>query len=139
MKTVIVAAAMLLMNQVWAFAPSFENRPELEVVLGVDKTIPSYQNPFRFPCTEFQGRAFCEKTGITFQNQACGRTLWVDSLAHKMEISCLINLKKVVIATTDQRAKVATGSRFDYYPLILAKGVSLVRTASSAGVEIVVK
>lgn len=141
LKSFIVFSLFLSAIQTWAFVPNYDQRPEINMVLGVDKTIPTYQNPFRFPCTQFQGSVYCDKTGISFKNIACANTLWVDRLAHKMEVSCLINLKKVVIATTDFRSKVSTGSlsKFDYYPLQFTKAVRLQRVSSrDLGLEIVV-
>lgn len=105
------------------------SRPGLKLVLGIDPRVESYQSPFRFPCTEISGHVFCETSNVRFENAGCARTFFVDRIAHKMELSCRLGLRKVVIATANGRLqyKAVEGSRYGHIPLQISNQVQLKR------------
>ena len=138
MKTLILII-VLFSFKLWAFAPNSDGRPDFTIVLGVDTKASRYDNPFRFPCTLFMGKAFCDNTQIEIENETCARTLFVDRIANKMEVSCMIKLRKVVIATTSQQALVKqNSSRYDFLPLRFTNAVSMKPSSKRTGYEIVV-
>ena len=109
-----------------ALAPSFDGRPGLTLVLGLDKKAPAFENPFRFPCTAILDKAYCNIAQFKFENEQCERSIWVDRIASRMEISCMIKLRKIVLAVTEQQARIhQPQSQFDYYPLQFTNAVRL--------------
>ncbi len=103
--------------------------PEVKLVLGIDSTVETYQSPFRFPCTEISGHVFCETSNVQFESPACARTFFVDRIANKMELSCRLGLRKVVIATANGglQYKAVEGSRYGHIPLQISNQVQLNR------------
>lgn len=103
--------------------------PEIKLVLGIDPRVETYQSPFRFPCTEISGHVFCETSNVQFENAACARTFFVDRIAHKMELSCRLGLRKVVIATANGglQYKAVEGSKYGHIPLQISNQVLLKR------------
>lgn len=121
-----VAITLLLSMKAWSLVPTFDPRPDMLMVLGIDKKTSPYENPWVFPCAFVGTQAVCEKTLIQIENDQCARTLFVDRIAHKMEVSCMIKLKKVVLAVTVQTARVPQkDSRYDYIPLRFTKAISV--------------
>lgn len=104
-------------------------KPDLKLVLGIDPRVETYQSPFLFPCTEISGHVFCETSNVRFENASCARTFFVDRIANKMELSCRLGLRKVVIAMGNSglQYKAIEGSKYGHIPLQISNQVQLKR------------
>lgn len=124
-KTVLFALLFSVLNS-FGFATHSSDRPDMLLVLGLNKQAPALTNPFQFPCTNIADRVHCENSGIRFENEQCGKTVFVDRIANKMEISCQIGLRSIVLGVTMSQARVKLmNSKFDFYPVRFAKSVRI--------------
>lgn len=117
------------------------HRPEINLVLGIDRTVPSYSSPYKFPCTEMMDNVYCDQPQIRFADPQCARTFFVDRLAHQLELSCQMGLRKMIIAKADLRVQgaVPPEERYGYIPIQLERSVRLKRVSSPRmGVELIV-
>lgn len=131
MKAFALTFVALFSLNTFAFAPSYDGRPELNIVMGVDKNAFPDESPLRFPCTSTLGKVSCGQ--IKFENKVCERTFFVSRFVNKLELSCLINLRKVVIGYADARYYTPGTSRdqFGFYAVTFTRNVSLKRDTSA--------
>lgn len=131
-KTVLFALLFSALNS-FGFATYSPERPDMLLVLGLNKQAPALSNPFQFPCTHVADRVYCGNSGIRFENEQCAKSIFVDRIADKMEISCNIGLRSIVLGVTMTHARVKLPhSKSDFYPVRFSKNVRI-KTSNTRG------